>query len=177
MLASNLHQFPKMHVNKRKPCHTQVFCTIGYSYLYLVFLCIHGLYMFLLTIVKFPLTWGHYDYNPQTKVVPLDPKDKEYIYVKNGFDTTIGGPKIIVKIERVQNPTLYAQYAARKKLMDQTNPPYVVNERRLYHGCGGEFVQSIIHGGFNRSYAGRNGKNVVNHFHFAFCTKPIVSNK
>ena len=109
-------------------------------------------------LAEFPSTWGQYDDNPQTKIVNLDPKDKEYIDVKKGFDATVGGPKTIVKIERIQNPTLYAQYAARKKLMDRTNPPKTMNERRLYHGCGGEVVQSIIHGGFNRSYAGKNGK-------------------
>ena len=109
-------------------------------------------------LAEFPSTWGQYDDNPQTKVVLLDSEDKEYIDVKKGFETTVGGPKTIVKIERVQNPTLYAQYAARKKLMDRTNPPNTVNERRLYHGCGGDVVQSIIHGGFNRSYAGKNGK-------------------
>ena len=112
---------------------------------------------------EFPSTWGKYDKNPQIKVVPLDPKAKEYIDVKNGFDLTIGGSnRTIVKIERIQNPTLYAQYAARKKLMDQTNPPGTMNERRLYHGCGGDVVQNIIHGGFNRSYAGKNGTNITN---------------
>ena len=93
----------------------------------------------------------------------LGSKDEEYINVKKGFESSIGGAKItIIKIERIQNPTLYAQYAARKKLMDRTNPPGTVNERRLYHGCGGDVVQSIIYGGFNRSYAGKNGTNVTN---------------
>ena len=112
---------------------------------------------------EFPSTWGQYDDNPQTKVVKLDPKDQEYIDVKKGFETTIGGSRTIVKIDRIQNPTLYAQYAARKKLMDRTNPPNTTNERRLYHGCAGDVVQQIIHGGFNRSYAGKNGKLIVRH--------------
>ena len=94
-------------------------------------------------------------------MVLLDPKDEEYLDIKKGFDITVGGKRAISKIERIQNPTLYAQYAARKKLMDQTNPPKTMNERRLYHGCGGDVVQNIIHGGFNRSYAGKNGKNYI----------------
>ena len=111
---------------------------------------------------EFPSTWGKYDKNPQTKVILLDPWSREYIDVKNGFDSTIGETKrTIVKIERIQNPTLYAQYAARKKFMDQTNLPGTVNERRLYHGCPGDVVQNIIHGGFNRSFAGRNGTNTL----------------
>ena len=114
-------------------------------------------------IGEFPSTWGLYG-NPQTtKVVVLGQRDREYNVVKNGFETTVGGPRTIVKIERIQNPTLYAQYAASKKLMDRTNPPNTTNERRLYHGCAGDVVQQIIYGGFDRSYAGRNGKNIVNH--------------
>ena len=109
-------------------------------------------------LAEFPSTWGAYDKNPQTKVVTLDPKDEEYVDVKNTFETSSGRKGTIVKIERIQNPTLYAQYAARKKLMDQTNPSGTQNERRLYHGCAGDSVQGIIHGGFNRSYAGKNGK-------------------
>lgn len=109
-------------------------------------------------LAEFPSTWGKYDdKNPQTKLVAIDTKDQEYVDIKNAFESTAGGKRTIIKIERVQNPTLYAQYAARKKLMDQTNPPGTVNERRLYHGCGGDVVQNIIHGGFNRSYAGKNG--------------------
>jgi len=108
-------------------------------------------------LAEFPSTWGKYDKNPQTKVVALDTKDQEYVDIKDAFESTVGGKRTIVKIERVQNPTLYALYAARKKHMDQTNPPGTVNERRLYHGCARDVIQNIIHGGFNRSYAGRNG--------------------
>ena len=110
---------------------------------------------------EFPSTWRKDDENPQIRVISLDAKSQEYINVKNGFDLTSGGARTIVKIERVQNPTLYAQYAARKKVMDQTNPPDTKNERRLYHGCGEDSIQSIIHGGFNRSYAGKNGTATI----------------
>ena len=111
-------------------------------------------------LAEFPSTWGEYDKNPQTKVVTLDPKDKEYVDVKSAFETSFREKRTIVKIERIQNPTLYAQYAARKKIMDQTNPSGTQNERRLYHGTAGDCVQSIIHGGFNRNYAGKNGTNI-----------------
>ena len=108
-------------------------------------------------LAEFPTTWGKdIIKNPQIKLVQLGTNDSEYIEVKKGFETTVSG-KTIVKIERVQNPTLYAQYAARKRLMDQTNPVGTTNERRLYHGCGPEVVQNIYHGGFNRSFCGKNG--------------------
>ena len=128
----------------------------------------------MLFLDEFPSTWGKGDKNPQTKVILLDPWSWEYIDVKKGFDSTIGGTKkTIVKIERVQNPTLYTQYAARKKFMDQTNPPGTVNERRLYHGCGGDVIQHIIHGGFNRSFAEKCGTNVIN---VAICSVHSLNN-
>ena len=110
---------------------------------------------------EFPSTWGKYDTNPQTKVVLLDKNDQDYGDVINRFESTVGTKRTIVKVERIQNPTLYAQYAARKKLMDQTNPPGTPNERRLFHGCGGDVTESIIHGGFNRIYAGKHGTNYI----------------
>ena len=63
----------------------------------------------------------------------------------------------ILKIERVQNPTLYSQYMARKKEMDKFNPPGHQNERWLFHGTKPETCPNISHGGFNRSYCGQNG--------------------
>jgi len=108
-------------------------------------------------LAEFPATWGDdVNKNPQPKLVQLNTSDSEYNEVKKGFEQTASG-FTIVKIERVQNPTLYAQYEARKRLMDQTNPVGNTNERRLYHGCGPEVVQNIYHGGFNRSFCGKNG--------------------
>lgn len=66
----------------------------------------------------------------------------------------------IVKIERVQNPFLHAQYVAKKKSMDQQNPSNIKNERELFHGCPGDVALKISHQGFNRSFAGKNGKYV-----------------
>ena len=111
--------------------------------------------MHFICLAEFPPTWGdNIDKNPQTKVVQLSTNDSEYIKIKKGFEVTVSG-KTIVKIERIQNPTLYAQYAARKRFMNQLG---TANEKRLYHGCGGDVVKNIYHGGFNRSFCGKNGK-------------------
>ena len=67
----------------------------------------------------------------------------------------------IVTIERIQNPALYSQYVARKKQMDKQNPPRHQNERLLFHGTSVDSCGSINHGGFNRSFSGRNGKSEV----------------
>ena len=101
---------------------------------------------------KFPSTWEGNTLD--TKLVTLSTSSHEYTTVKQGFESTVKGRKII-RMERVQNHTLYAQYAARKNLMDQTNPPGTVNERKLYHGCPGHAVQGIVHQGLNRMFAGR----------------------
>ena len=98
-------------------------------------------------------------------VVDLQPSDPEYQEVNTAFTSTMppagsaGGDiwKSVVKIQRIQNPALYAQYAGRKKIMEKENPG-IQNERRLFHGCKGDVVKNIHHQGFNRSFAGANGK-------------------
>ena len=106
-------------------------------------------------------------------VVALDPEATEYDEVKSKFENTMGSSKIqkqqstsqstggqwskIVKIERIQNPFLYAQYIAKKKTMDKHNASSVLNERELFHGCPGDVAEKIYHHGFNRSFAGKNG--------------------
>ena len=99
-------------------------------------------------------------------VVDLQPSDTEYQTVCTAFTNTLppaGGNvwKSIVKIQRIQNPTLYAQYAGRKKIMEKENPNITI-ERQLFHGCKGEVIKNISHQGFNRSFAGANGKCYIN---------------
>lgn len=94
-------------------------------------------------------------------MVSLSDNSQEYIKVKADFESTVTGKKII-KIERVQNPILYAQYITRKKSMDLDNPGKI-NERKLYHGCAADVVKDIAHNGFNRNFAGKNGKRDFMH--------------
>ena len=122
-------------------------------------------------------------------IVALDPKSTEYSEVKSKFETSMGPLKMqqnppssrgmaaniamaqymyagqqwsqIIKIERIQNPFLHAQYVAKKKTMDQHNPSNIVNERELFHGCPGDVAEKISHHGFNRSFAGKNGTYVA----------------
>ena len=68
----------------------------------------------------------------------------------------------IIKIERIQNPALYSQYVARKRQMDKQNPQGHQNERLLFHGTAKDSCGSINHGGFNRSFSGKNGESVSN---------------
>ena len=72
----------------------------------------------------------------------------------------------IRKLWRIQNPTLYKHYHLRKKAMDTANGSRD-NERKLFHGTTEENLEQINHHGFNRSYAGKHGKN---------CNSSIVRN-
>ena len=101
-------------------------------------------------------------------VVDLVPGSEEFKKVEDMFCSTVPKKQIILgmtnafnggmKIRRIQNPTLYSQYAARKLQMEKANPSGTQNERQLFHGCSGDVVDQINHGNFNRNYAGKNGK-------------------
>ena len=98
--------------------------------------------------------------------VTLSPTDQEYKEVLQEFEKTmttgfnISGKThyTTITIKRIQNPTLYTTYIARKKVMDKANPKGHQNERRLFHGCGPESVENISKTGFNRSFCGKNGE-------------------
>ena len=60
------------------------------------------------------------------------------------------------QIDRIQNQTLYQQYAAKKAYLEVQNPG-IENEKTLWHGTRSEAVESINNYGFNRSYCG-NGR-------------------
>ena len=112
--------------------------------------------------------------------MPLDPRSskeaalhcadlpvgsKEYNEVLQEFDKSMkpGGVARytqIVKIQRIQNPMLYAQYIAKKKDMEKHNPPGYQNEKRLFHGTPADVCPKINQQGFNRSFAGKNGETL-----------------
>ena len=118
-------------------------------------------------------------------VVKLSSRSKEYKDIAAQFNRTmVGGVQPIVapltlgtvgvgranqgrilKIERIQNTKLYAQYIARKKVMDKANAGHQ-NERQLFHGCSYNAVDAINHGGFNRSYAGQHGECMAIGFNY-----------
>ena len=98
--------------------------------------------------------------------VTLSPTDQEYKEVLQEFEKTMttgfnvsgkGHYSSILAIKRIQNPTLYATYTARKKIMNEANPKGHQNERKLFHGCAPDAVENINKTGFNRSYCGKNG--------------------
>ena len=89
-------------------------------------------------------------------VVDLKSSDPEYQDVDIAITSSLFVK--VVKIQRIQNPALYAQYASRKKIMDKQNPNIQI-ERWLFHECLHEsFVKQIYHQGFNKSIAGPSCK-------------------
>ena len=96
----------------------------------------------------------------QVHVVDLQTGSTEYNAVLKVFHQTMAQGKAynnIVKIQRIQNPTLYAQYIAKKKAMDRQMPGHQ-NELQLFHGTTGDNCSKINATSFNRSFAGQNGK-------------------
>ncbi|XP_015771569.1 PREDICTED: uncharacterized protein LOC107349890 [Acropora digitifera] len=88
---------------------------------------------------------------------------QEYQKVQDAFKLSCPN-NIIVKIERVQNPALYATYAIQKKKMDEGNGS---KEMSLFHGTTGESCMMINHTGFNMCFHGKNGTVFGNGVDFA----------
>ena len=84
------------------------------------------------------------------KAVELKSGDDDYTKVENAFRETVKDA-VIVRIQRIQNPTLYWQYAVKKKSMK-------CSEKDLFHGTSKESLDQINAHGFNRSFAGKNGE-------------------
>lgn len=143
----------------------------------------HQLFLFLITGER-PKTWEAMPTDPTTgkestlHVADLQPTSTEYLDVKKKFEATMVpaqqsvNPSVaglqgssgtmynsILKIERIQNPTLYFQYVARKKEVDKRYPNGKPDsDRRLFHGTSADTCPKINSWGFNRSYAGKNGE-------------------
>ncbi|XP_003388008.1 PREDICTED: poly [ADP-ribose] polymerase 14-like [Amphimedon queenslandica] len=89
--------------------------------------------------------------------VTLPATGPEYKTAETAFNTTMAGKYAkILSIQRLQNPTLYKQYAVRKKEMEKHNPNGHQNERLLWHGTSPDTLDKINTRGFDRNFAGKN---------------------
>ena len=92
-------------------------------------------------------------------LVTLQATSPKYKTAETAFNKTMTGKYIqIPSIQRLQNPTLYKQYAVRKKEMEKHNPSGHQNERLLWHGTSPDTLDKINACGFNLSFAEKNGK-------------------
>ncbi|KAK3598393.1 hypothetical protein CHS0354_019796 [Potamilus streckersoni] len=119
-----------------------------------------------MTVSECPSTWAKMAPSENLKVVNLQSTDKEYQNVQKEFLQSVGGLRTIIKLERIQNRTLYQQYEAKKKLIEQNNPGHQ-NESSLWHGTSADTVDSISMHGFNRSYCGKNATAYGDGVYFA----------
>ncbi|XP_052771711.1 protein mono-ADP-ribosyltransferase PARP14-like [Mya arenaria] len=118
------------------------------------------------TNIQIPTNWAPMKSSEQVKSIPLSHSDQEYQEALNDLTKTLGRQPKIVSIERIQNPTLYTQYEAKKKQMETANKG-TKNERMLWHGTADYAVPSISAHGFNRSYCGKNATAVGQGVYFA----------
>ncbi|XP_033757736.1 protein mono-ADP-ribosyltransferase PARP14-like isoform X2 [Pecten maximus] len=114
-----------------------------------------------------PTDWSAMADKDNLSVVPLTTTDPAFTSVQQQFLASVGGARTVIKIERIQNRTLYQQYVAKKKLVDIQNSQNKQNEKKLWHGTATETVASINSHGFNRSYCGKNATAFGDGVYFA----------
>uniref|UniRef100_A0A3B5MJ33 Poly [ADP-ribose] polymerase n=1 Tax=Xiphophorus couchianus TaxID=32473 RepID=A0A3B5MJ33_9TELE len=126
------------------------------------------------TSVSFPAIGTGEDYVPEfwdampagktCHSVTLQTASSEYAEVLNLFKATCN--RAVIKIERIQNPTLWKSLQIKKHEMEVRNN-HQNNEKRLFHGTSENTVPIINERGFNRSYAGKNAACYGNGSYFA----------
>lgn len=126
-----------------------------------------------------PERWAAHSSNEQIKLVLLLAADPEYQDVEKNLRATLGNRNITVSaISRIQNPTLYRQYAAKKAHLEKQNAG-INNEHTLWHGTAADAMDNINMYGFNRSYCGKNatvyGQGVYFAIHSNYSTHPTYS--
>ncbi|XP_053393606.1 uncharacterized protein LOC123565062 isoform X2 [Mercenaria mercenaria] len=112
---------------------------------------------------------GHWDdmRHGNLRVVSLNSDLREYTDIEQMFKDSAKRNKgsneqtkdwTVVKIERIQNKSLWEQYQSKKKQLEDQNRPGTFNERELWHGTSADLVDSINVHGFNPSLCGKNDK-------------------
>ncbi|CAI9716753.1 protein mono-ADP-ribosyltransferase PARP14-like [Octopus vulgaris] len=101
-----------------------------------------------------PNTWSTMENEELIKIVPVK-NGPEYDDIKATFDQNLPSCRII-KIERIQNKTLYHGYQALKRKFEVENPKITNEVDGLWHGTAERSVDGINKSGFNRSYCGKN---------------------
>ncbi|XP_076818266.1 uncharacterized protein LOC143463875 isoform X3 [Clavelina lepadiformis] len=108
---------------------------------------------------EYPSCWTHMD-NKLVLVETLKIDSSEYVDVQQQVLMSAKGLiSNIIKIERIQNPTLYDQFLAQKNRVECRMRKLGSHDRvtrELFHGTCGEVCENIFKHGFDRSHAGKN---------------------
>ncbi|KAJ7990064.1 hypothetical protein DPEC_G00310970 [Dallia pectoralis] len=120
-----------------------------------------------------PPHWDTMPANNSCHSFLIQPGSPEHNDVLNLFQATC--PNNIIKIERIQNPSLWKNFQIKKGEMELRNS-HKNNEKRLFHGMCWTTINHINHHGFNRSYAGKNAAAYGNGTYFAVDARYSASN-
>ncbi|KAM3587496.1 uncharacterized protein V6R79_006982 [Siganus canaliculatus] len=95
---------------------------------------------------------------PQTgfKRISLQCSSQEYKEIELLFSQTMRGFDI-VRLERIQNKILWESFQLKKTQMKNNNNGRDVTEKKLFHGTGNEFVDTICHTNFDWRICGTHG--------------------
>uniref|UniRef100_A0A8C7HV76 Poly [ADP-ribose] polymerase n=1 Tax=Oncorhynchus kisutch TaxID=8019 RepID=A0A8C7HV76_ONCKI len=124
-------------------------------------------------IDSLPQHWDAMPANTSCHSCLIQPGSPEHNEVLNLFRATC--PNIVLKIERIQNPSLWRNLQIKKDEMELRNG-HKNNEKRLFHGMCHTTINHINHHGFNRSYAGKNAAMYGNGTYFAVSARYSASN-
>ncbi|KGL88949.1 Poly [ADP-ribose] polymerase 12, partial [Charadrius vociferus] len=103
--------------------------------------------------------WGY-------KAVELSNTTSEYNTIKQLFQQTMKGYSVL-KIQRIQNPSLWKVFQWQKEQMKRENGGKEVNEKLLFHGTQMSFMEAICHYNFDWRVCGSNGTKYGNGSYFA----------
>ncbi|NWX74978.1 PAR12 polymerase, partial [Alca torda] len=98
--------------------------------------------------------------------VELSNTTPEYDKIKQLFLQTMKGYNVL-KIRRIQNPSLWKVFQWQKEQMKRENGGKEVNEKLLFHGTKISFVESICVHNFDWRICGSNGTNYGKGSYFA----------
>ncbi|XP_001633051.3 protein mono-ADP-ribosyltransferase PARP12 isoform X2 [Nematostella vectensis] len=101
----------------------------------------------------------HWDPIPDDKdfiCVQLSSTSPEYKKIEAQFLSSLDTSRRIVKIERIQNPDLWMQFAQKKERMEKKSK-CIPEERSLFHGTASDIVTAICQQGFDWRLCGKHG--------------------
>ncbi|KAK6311314.1 hypothetical protein J4Q44_G00169780 [Coregonus suidteri] len=124
-------------------------------------------------IDSLPQLWDAMPANASCHSCLIQPGSPEHNEVLNLFRATCANN--VLKIERIQNPSLWRNLQIKKDEMELRNG-HKNNEKRLFHGMCHTTINHINHHGFNRSYAGKNAAMYGNGTYFAVSASYSASN-
>uniref|UniRef100_A0A8C5J0X3 PAR12 polymerase n=1 Tax=Junco hyemalis TaxID=40217 RepID=A0A8C5J0X3_JUNHY len=100
------------------------------------------------------------------KAVVISNTTSEYNEIKQLFHQTMKNYSIL-KIQRIQNPSLWKVFQWQKEKMKKENGGKEVQEKRLFHGADVTFMETVCSQNFDWRICGSNGTNYGKGSYFA----------